>query len=191
MQPRILLFDFETTGLQAGYHEPIQIAALLVTPELEEVASFETLIRPLRPENASPEALEIHKKPLEELLAAPHPADVLKRLRDFAEPAGSAIACGFNVRFDLRFLAALEQEHGITIPREADPILCARVAYLDSKGLSIYTKGTKLTNLCGLYGIDTEGAHDALADVRMTLKLLRAMKEENPASFAFLEPITI
>lgn len=187
MQPNIFLFDFETTGLKPGYHDAIQVAALLVTPDLQEVSAFESLIRPTNPQNASPEALDVHKKPMSQLMAAPTPHEVMTLLQEGARLAGVPYVAGFNVGFDLKFLAALEGATGIRIERQASPILCAREIYLRAKGLSLYTKGTKLTDLCRLYGIETDGAHDALADVRMTLKLLQVLRREHPEAFAFLE----
>lgn len=185
-RPAIFLFDFETTGLKPGVHEPIQVAALLVSPELEELAAFESLIKPLAPQTITPEAMAIHRKPLEVLLAAPHPLEVFTKLKEFAAPAGKAYASGFNVDFDLGFLKVAEERLGLTIDRHDAPIIDARKIYLNAKGLSVYTRGTKLSDLCAKYGIATDGAHDALADVRMTLKLLRALRAEHPEAFAFL-----
>ncbi|MNY17692.1 DNA polymerase III subunit epsilon [compost metagenome] len=186
MQPNILLIDFETTGVTPGHHDAIQVAALFVSPELEELAAFESLIRPLRPQNASAEAMAIHKKPMSQLMAAPTAHEVMSRLQAGANIGAPPLIAGFNVDFDRRFLTALERDTGIQIERHGSSILCAREIYLKAKGLSRYTKGTRLTDLCALYGIATDGAHDALADVRMTLALLRALCAEHPEAFAFL-----
>ncbi len=186
MQPNIFLFDFETTGLTPGFHDPIQVAALLVTPDLEEVNAFESLIRPANPQNATPEAMAIHKKPMSTLMAAPTQQEVMAKLKEGAALAGVPYVSGFNVDFDLRFLGALEESTGIRIARKPDPILCARQIYLNAKGLGRYTKGTKLTDLCAKYGVTVENAHDALGDVRMTLALLRVLRNEHPEAFAFL-----
>ncbi|MNK58676.1 DNA polymerase III subunit epsilon [compost metagenome] len=187
MQPNIFLFDLETTGFKPGFHDAIQVAALLVTPDLQEVEAFESLIRPIRPQNASAEAMAVHKKSMSQLMAAPTQQEVMATLREGAALAGIPYVAGFNVDFDLRFLAAMEDSTGIRIARKPEP-LDARQIYLNAKGLSKYTKGTKLTNLCALYGIETDGAHDALADVRMTLKLLQALRREYLEAFAFLAP---
>lgn len=179
-KPHTLLFDFETTGLKPGYHEPIQVAAVLLDPDLVEVAAFESLIRPLRPEVASPEAMDTHKKPMETLLAAPHPAEVFTRLVEMAAHAGGPVVLsGYNVPFDAGFLEACEEAYGFRLPRvdkALDVLPIARAFYKAGARAS----GFKLGQVAERLGVSADGAHDALADVRMTAEVLRRIRQQSP-----------
>ena len=59
--------DFETTGLIAGWHEPIQIAIVPLGKDLEPIITerFYWRIRPNHPERASREASETHRLDLD------------------------------------------------------------------------------------------------------------------------------
>src|ERR1041384_2757555 len=84
---RLAAIDFETTGVQPGYHEPVEIAIIPLDETLRPCCycrPFHSFIRPLRPDRADPAAMAIHRIPLDVLLAAPTPGDV-------ADPAAMAI----------------------------------------------------------------------------------------------------
>ena len=62
--------DLETTGLQAGYHEPIQIAVVPLNSDirpLEGVRPFYTTIKPLFPERQE-KAGYVHGLKMEDLI---------------------------------------------------------------------------------------------------------------------------
>lgn len=184
----LLVFDFETTGLTAGLHEPIQVAAMLVTPELEVLDSFESLIRPLRPEVANPKAMEIHNKPMAELLEAPHPAEVFTRLEHFAAKAGRVILSGYNVDFDVRFLEAAEGAFGFRLDRHDGQVVDAIDQVRKHFGIGPRQRGAKLTDATSRLGIPHE-AHDALGDVRATVEVMRRLRTAPPLDAAPSGPL--
>lgn len=63
--------DFETTGTRAGYHEPIQIAIVVLNSDLRPAAGvrpFYQPIKPLHPERADRDATRVHKLDIDQLL---------------------------------------------------------------------------------------------------------------------------
>ncbi|MEN6367679.1 MAG: 3'-5' exonuclease [Thermoguttaceae bacterium] len=63
--------DLETTGVQPGYHEIIQIAVVVLDSDFKPhagVRPFYTLIKPEHPERESEQARQKHKIPMEELM---------------------------------------------------------------------------------------------------------------------------
>ena len=177
-----LVFDFETTGLEPGRHEPIQVAALLLDDQMAEHGAFEALMRPLRPEEASPEALEVNGRNLDDLASEPHPADVLAQFVGFAQEAGEPVVMvGHNVGFDLRFLRREEATYGLFLPRRdvaVDTCEMAKV-HLQARG---HVGDSRLTTIAAHYGISYH-AHDALGDVRATAQVLGRFRADAPEVF--------
>lgn len=194
----IAVIDTETTGRSYGMHEIVQVAGVLLDrtrPGLPEVAAFNAYMRPLRPSTASAEALAVNKLTLAGLARERHPAEVLKEFAAFVGSHGPAVLCGHNVVFDLGFLGAAEREHGFTLPRASMAPICTLI--MARKILGARTDNHKLSTLAAHYGITFggPGAHDALADVRVTAELLRRLHAEAPLMFgdaippALLAPI--
>lgn len=174
-----LVFDFETTGLQAGLHEPIQLAAVLLDDNLTELGAFESLIRPLRPDLASPEAMAVNGRDLDELAKEAPPDEVMARFLAFILLAGELVVMvGHNVGFDLQFLAEEERRHGFIVPRKTaavDTCELARV-HLEARGL---ITDSKLGTVAAHYAIAFK-AHDALGDVRACAGILTQIRGEAP-----------
>ena len=175
-----LVFDFETTGLQPGRHEPIQVAAVLLDDDLTELGAFDALMRPLRPGLASPEAMAVNGRSLAELATEPHPGEVLDRFIDFARAAGEPIVTvGHNVGFDLEFLRREEASYGVALSRRGEAIDTCTLArvHLEARGA---IANSRLGTVAAHYGIEFR-AHDALGDVRATAQILKRFKGEAPA----------
>lgn len=63
--------DFETTGVKAGWHEPIQMAVVPLNSDLrpmDDVRPFYVNIAPLHPERQDPEAAKVHQLDMDQLL---------------------------------------------------------------------------------------------------------------------------
>ncbi len=184
-----IVFDMETTGLRIGYHEAIQIAAVVIDPrtlELRQGATFNSLMRPLHPERADAQALKINKRTLPELAAAPHPKLVWKEFTDFVSQYNprkskftAPIPVGYNIaKFDLPIADLLCQQYGPWDEKKNQPTLFS-YHMLDVIQLiftwaenNIDMNSLKLDTLCNYFGMPTDNAHDALHDVLVTAKIL-------------------
>lgn len=153
---RIAVVDVETTGLSPWRHDRIvEIAIVLISPDGEIHAEYETLVNPNRDLGPT----RIHQISASDVLRAPTFADVagdvFEILRDCV-----AIA-GHNVSFDMNFLVKEYERLGVTIPEI--PLLCTfRLLGRNS-----------LTECCDELGIPFDGvAHRAMSDALATAHIV-------------------
>ncbi len=188
---RVVFFDTETGGL-TDQHPTIQIAAV-ATEALREVASFEAKIE-FTEGLADPEALKLNHYDPEVWEREAKPEHVV--LRDFSgflsehatvemvsKRTGRtykiARLAGHNVvSFDAPRLSAAYKRLGLFLPAEAyRPLDTLQLALWCSIRSDIGAASMKLGDLCEAFDIKTEGAHDALSDVRMSVALARRLMD--------------
>ncbi len=156
-----IAIDVETTGLEAGVDEIIEIAAVKFQAD-EVLETFSTLVQP------------VHSLPLNSSRLTGITADMLVGAPRFAEVAPRFAAflknyplVGHNVEFDLRMLRA----QGMRLPQPAFDTL--ELATLLMPRTPAYRLGTLTATL----GIPHDEAHRALSDADVTrqvfLHLLR------------------
>lgn len=183
----LLLIDYETTGTSvlAG-HEPVQLGAVRLDREtLAETASFVSLVRPLAPERADPEAMAIHGIPLERLAGAPDAAAVVRGLeaavfieRERARPWRTVFLAAHNATFDRAFHELLLERAGLDPDRHGHrwyDTWTAALALGDALALDLPSSAS-LDALCRRFAIPRDEPHDALADARATGAVLRALR---------------
>ncbi|MCI0459682.1 MAG: 3'-5' exonuclease [Gemmataceae bacterium] len=186
-----MFIDLETGGLET-WRPIIQIAAVAVTSSLRELESFEAKL--LFDERvAAPEALrKAHYHPARwqregrpARLVAEELTAFLKRhaTLDLASAKGRryevAQLVAHNASFDGSFLQAWFDRLGLFLPGHYR-VLCTlqRAVWLFHEDKSLTPPADfKLGTLCQYFGVRLrpEEAHDALADVRATVELYRAM----------------
>lgn len=181
--------DVETTGLEVGKHEIVQLAYII---EYEGKPSVERniLMRPAHPENADPKALQVIGKTLQELADYPARAEGFKILMKDLESCvkrwdkiDKFTMIGQNVAFDRGFINAFMLAHG-----EKYHYAFFDHRMIDTLGLASAKKyfglidptNMKLETLCELYSIPLK-AHDALEDIRATRTLLYKLMGEKMA----------
>jgi DNA polymerase III epsilon subunit-like protein len=176
---RIVFYDLETSGLDRGRHEIIQIGAVAVDRNFREMGRFERKLKFNR-ERASPEALNLNSfdEGLWQRDAIPQEA-ALRNFCDFlrehadveliskkGKPYRVALGAGHNVRgFDQDWIRRACKSYGLFLPMAYRPLDTRELAewwqwQAQPQGLA----DLKLTTLCAYLGIEIEGAHDALAD---------------------------
>ena len=174
MLTNLIVFDFETTGLDPHTHHVTEIAAVRLRGGVE-VGSFHTLVAfggevPAFITNLTGITTELCAQGL-----APRTAFAL--LRNFI---GTDTLIAHNAAFDVAYLEQMYARLGAT-SSVTNNFLCTKtlaVAVLpgvasqghsaNGKPLGPYT----LTNLCQLLEIELTGAHRAMNDVRATAQLL-------------------
>lgn len=190
---RAVYFDLETGGVTEK-HPDIQLAAIAIDEETwAEVDAFEAKIR-FEIADADPEALKMNaydrevwdRDAITPAATCVGFADFLNRHRSLelvskrtGRPYGVAKLVGHNAAsFDGPRLMSLFKKHEQFLP--ADPRVrdtCQRAFwYFDETGLAP-PENYKLATLCRHFGIEVIESHEALADVRLTVKLARKLRE--------------
>ena len=177
---KVLYFDVETTGLDPVKQDIIQIAGLI---EIDNVVveEFEFKVAPVNPENATPEALDVHGYDLVTIMQFPPHSHVYNSLIelfskyiDKYNKADKFTPAGYNVRFDMDFLKNFFLKHNDKYfgswfnYKMVDPLPVLHYAEWAQK---ISLENYKLVTVCERFGIELQ-AHDALSDIRATREVL-------------------
>jgi len=159
----IVFFDIESTGLSVIKDRIVQIALIKYSPGKDEPEELELMINPGIP--ISPEAMAVHKITPDMLKNKPTFAQVGQQIYDFI---GNADLGGYNSdRFDIPML--LEELARVGIDLDPDKRRSIDVQKIFYK-MEPRTLKAALKFYCQK---DLVGAHDALADVRATVDVLK------------------
>lgn len=205
LKAKYLFLDTETSGLDPKKDSVLQVAALKVSEEGEELDFFQSYVRPLEGARLCSEAFKTNGYTHESVLTFPHPLSVVPAFYDWlASFDGKLIFAGFNCGFDIKMMVSLTEallacdywgdytkdsfrkRHNFlpaseVFPWAVDPkegaLDVMKVAKKNlKKGVDV--ENHKLVTVCAHLGIELK-AHDALEDIRATLKCwnkLRAME---------------
>ena len=153
--------DTETTGLSPAGGGKICEIAVSVSQNGRTLQEFSTLLNPQMPMH--PDVIAIHGITNEMVAVAPTFAQILPQLLGILD---GCVLVAHNADFDLGFLRSEMEQCGMRLPEY--PIL-------DTLKLA-RKNGCFARNNLGMIaaslGIDAAGAHRAMADVRMTQKIL-------------------
>lgn len=163
---KLIILDTETTGLSCDQgHEIIELAAEKIMNG-EVVDEFHSFVLPLRP--IPLDATAIHGLDNEFIATYGQPAEHV--FPNFASFIEDGVLVGHNIRrFDHPFLMSHYRRLGLELPENdiVDTLEIARTA--------LRLPNYKLGTIASHFGISTDGAHRAAADVAMTRKVLFAM----------------
>lgn len=194
MRPVAVYFDLETGGV-LDTHPDIQLAAIAIDENTwAELETFEAKIA-FDAATADPEALALNHYTPEAWAGAATVSLVSRKFASFLEryrcltmvskrsgkPYSVAKLVGHNAAtFDGPRLKRMFEKVGSFLP--ADPRVrctCQRAFWwFDERGLA--PRDFKLGTLCEYFAIPVHQTHDALADVRLTIALSRAMDPKWP-----------
>lgn len=169
-----VILDTETTGLGEA-SQVIEIAVI----DIHGGVLLDSLCRHCLVGQIPPDASRIHGITDEMLANAPTFPEIYEDLRHILQRASRVIV--YNALYDFRLLEQTRQAWGLPA-FEVARFDCAMLAYAAFYGAyneyhSSY-RWVKLTVAAGNFGIDTNGAHRALDDARMTLQVIRGMARE-------------
>lgn len=192
---RLVFIDLETTGLEP-WRPVMQVAAVAVARNLAELESFEAKVQ-FPKKWADPAALrKVHYSPAIWRREARPARQVAQELAAFltrhatvdmvsadGNPYRVAQIVAHNAAFDGAFLRNWFDRLGLFFPGHFR-MLCTvqRAIWLFQEDTSLTPPDDfKLATLCQYFGVRLrpEEAHDALNDVRATVKLYRAMIDES------------
>ena len=191
MKTTTIYFDLETAGLE-DHHADIQIAAI-AAENWEEVASFEAKIE-FDASKADPEALAMNSYDANVWEATSIlEAYAVERLASFLEgfrvikkvskrTSGAyyiARLAGHNVKnFDCPRLMRMFKRNSRFLPADCfQPLDTLQLAIWKFADTEDRPENLKLGTLAEYFGIESEGAHDALADVRVNVQVAQRLWE--------------
>lgn len=192
LEPNAVVFDVETTGLNSRWHEIVSFAARSPT----DAVGTSTFIMPKRPNDllkasdSGKSAYDINGIHLDDLVGSPTFEEAYPKIRQALE--GKHWVC-WNADFDVNFLDTVCDKRGVErIPRAG--VTCAMKLLSPLAGLRGQRRGRietvrvsdtaddryrwqKLSSLAKRMGIDTRKAHDAIADVDITIAIMNWASE--------------
>ena len=186
-----VFFDLETGGVEPK-HPTIQIAAIAVDAMGDEVAHFEQKIA-FRKDDADHEALKLNHYDPAAWTNAVTPARAAGLFAGFVKPYSSvqmiskrtgepykvARLAGYNaLTFDLPRLKALFGSEFFPCSYLVRDVLQRVLFYFDERPMVAQPENFKLSTIAEYFHLSTDGAHDALADARLSAAIARLLAEE-------------
>ena len=172
-QGEIVVYDTETTGLDLGKDEMVQLAAIRLNAQGQVTGTFEKMIIPTVPIGEG--AQRTHGFDLEYIQAhgGVTAKEALKEFSDFVK--GTTLVGHNSFRFDAPLIARQLKDNGLPpleIRAEYDTLTIAKQFHGDLPNF-------RLSTLCEKYGIVNEAAHNAYGDIVATGKVLHRMFTED------------
>lgn len=187
-----VVFDIETTGINKKWEEIVSIAVKSPADQVE----MQTLIMPKRPKRLLQKgkdgkcAYDINGIHPDDLIGSPTFEEAYPQIREALQ--GKRWVC-WNAAFDVGFLDEICARRNVeNIPRAG--VFCAMKLLSPLAGLRGQRRGKiervrvvdraddrarwqQLSRLAGRMGIDARNAHDAAADVAMTIEVIKWASE--------------
>ena len=161
-----VIFDLETTGLDAGRERITEIGAVLLR-EGQVVERFNTFVNPGKPIPAN----ITHLTGITDDMVREAPGESAA-LQAFQEFAGDRVLVAHNASFDMGFVRARGAAFGRSFPNPVlDTLALARAIYTDMRRHKLDTLAKKL-------GIKLEGHHRAVNDAEATARIFLRMAAE-------------
>lgn len=190
---KVVIFDLETGGVEMS-HPVIQLAAIAVDVDtLAETSAFEAKLK-FDVSKCDPKALEVNHYDPSAWASAMEPSQVVQRfsawLRPHAwvpmvskagKPYSVAMLAGYNaVSFDLPRLRALYGTSFFPCAFLVRDVLQRALFYFDERrNTREAPQNFKLSTIASHFGVNVDGAHDALTDCRLTAGVWRAIRKED------------
>lgn len=159
-----VIYDLETTGLDAYYDEILEIGAIRFRKNdyltSGQIDTFQTFIKPNKP--ISKEITAINSITNEMVADG---TSLSQALEDFFNFSGDRHLVAFNAKFDMKFLRSAASKAEYKLPKPFKTQCALELAREKIAGLPNY----KLKTLAETFHVDTTGAHRAVNDCVMTL----------------------
>lgn len=169
---KLLITDFETTGLDPQIHEIVEIGAILCAADTMEIYwEHEVKLKPTRIEVAQPRALEINgynEKDWRQALSFE------KGFTEFASRLDDTmVLTGQNVWFDLGFLLEGLKQTGLRNPLDYHRLDLASMTFPFLPG----TPELSMSKTSLLFGVPTEPSiHRAINGARTAYNMLKSVR---------------
>ena len=164
--------DVEATGSSSHRHRVVELAVVLLGPDLDAQGEFSTLVDPQGPVGPT----HIHGIERHHLGGAPRFAGVAARLLTLLR---GRVLVGHNVGCDRAFLAAEYARVGVPLP--VVPELCTMRMAAERSEYRLAPHGLSLSDCASAVGVTGWHAHTALGDARATAALFAYYAEGHEA----------
>jgi DNA polymerase III subunit epsilon len=156
---KFIIFDLETTGLNAKSDEIIEIGAIRVNRDSNTHDTFQALIR--SDSKISKDISELTGITQEMIDSKGEPLEQV--FKDFMNFIGDHRVVAYNAEFDVKFIKSTAEKFGVKFDNDVSCALkMARRAWPSLKSY-------KLSELAKNIGISNKGAHRALIDCEITI----------------------
>jgi DNA polymerase III epsilon subunit family exonuclease len=156
---KFIVFDLETTGLDASRHEILEIGAIRVNRDSTEHDTFEALVRPTKKVPKKITELTGISQAMVEASGVP----ASEAVRDFVQFVGDLRLVTFNAKFDMAFLNQALMAEGIVLK---NPVSCAlKMARRAWPGRDSY----RLSDFARDGNLQQDNTHRALGDCKRAL----------------------
>jgi len=189
--PYYLSFDVETTGLEVGYHEIIQLGACIYDEKWNQVSTFLTNIYPEHKDRFSIPASRVHELSIYDLDESPQMHEALENFENWilkhtdTKKMGrtalrNVMICGQSVTTDINFMKDAYNKLHLSWEfsnRVLDLFVLSIYFFMILKANSISTpKSFSLGAVAEYFGFERETeVHNALEDAILTAKCLKVM----------------
>lgn len=177
-----LILDLEMSGTEAGFHDIIQIGAVLSDNEWNKIGEFESLVYPENEDAFSTSAEEIHGISIYDLEEAPMAYEVFEDLEKWLrrtlrrqpnDALRDVVMCGQSVINDINFLKIKYSELNVDWPFSGRLLDLVSITTLMNKVNESNGKqkpaGYSLTAVAGFFQLKREDElHNALEDASLT-----------------------
>lgn len=164
----LVVFDFETSGLDHVHDRPIEVAAIKVFDGVI-VDEFTSLIK--QPFSLSSKITEITGITDEMLRSGLDEIDVFRRL-DLMMNDLDVVLVGHNIIFDLGFLSQAFKRYSFSEFISNDFFCTMTIAR------ERHSFPHTLFSTAERYGVELKGAHRAINDVKATYEILKKMNDQ-------------
>ncbi|GAB4196594.1 MAG: hypothetical protein OHK0057_10520 [Thermoflexibacter sp.] len=185
-----LIFDVETTGLEVGYHEIIQLGACLYDAKWNQISTFLTNVYPEHKDRFSIPASKVHELSIYDLDEAPQLHEALESFEDWVlkninggrqngrSTLRNVMLCGQSVTTDINFLKTAYNQQHISWEfsyRVIDLFVLSNYFFSILRFNNISTpKSLSLGAVAEYFGFERETeVHNALEDAILTAKCLK------------------
>jgi DNA polymerase III epsilon subunit-like protein len=175
----LLYLDIESTGLEIGKHEPVQVAGILESNR-EVLTEFDLYAKPMT-NHRTQEALDIIRHTWDKLQSFPHPSELIQKVYSIVLKSKlneKIHIVGHNVSFDYGMFKTLWDKYKTSNMPEFNELFDYKS--IDTQSIALFNKYNGKCNLkhfslesvAGYYKIKPDGNfHNALTDAKVTREL--------------------
>jgi DNA polymerase III epsilon subunit-like protein len=177
-----IVFDVETGGLDCMKNAITQIGAIVLSPDLKRIGTFESMVGKYGGLTYTDIALKKTNITMEMIEDAPSAPHVFKEFLEFLklyipkEKENYPIMVGQNVEFDMGFMTMFFDHFKDDFTKYCfntyiDTLALSKLKFAQDKTVSQY----KLTSLANKFHVELTDAHSALPDVEATAEIFIKM----------------